>query len=127
MLSERLEGIKKHLVDKSKSESVLKEIEKLMKSDVITPRLLARKTKVTSLEATRVLDFLVKENELEFFIIVECINPEIKYFNEINHYKHFNSLSEFNEFTKNPSCSICGCGYKYDFENAKIGFKRSGK
>ena len=98
-----------------------------MKSDIITPRLLARKTKVTLLEATRVLEFLVKENELEFFIVVECSNPDSVYENEIGHYKYFTSIKEFNAFSKGQECPICGCGYKYNFEDTKIDFRKIGE
>lgn len=127
MLYEKLENISTLLGDANKSKRIISELEKLLKSDVITPMLLSRKAKVSTLEATMALDFLVKNKELEFFIVVECSNPDSRYENEITHYKYFNSIEEFNDFSKNPECTICGCGYKYNFKDAKIGFKRLGK
>lgn len=126
MLSERLETIKKILNgNEEKSYNVVRQIDMLMKSDIISTALLARKAKITLKEAKDVIKYLVNQNELEFFIIVECANPNIKNSNnEIHHYKHFNSIREFNEFTKVEECPICGCGYSYDIDNAKIGFRR---
>ncbi|MGL5330169.1 MAG: hypothetical protein ACRDD7_12940 [Peptostreptococcaceae bacterium] len=124
MLYEKLETISLLLGSKDKSERIVNELGKLLKSDVITPRLLARKAKVSIVEATSVLDLLVSKGDLEFFIVIECLNPENIYENEITHYKYFNSIREFNEFSKKAHCNICGCGYEYDFEKAKIGFKR---
>lgn len=100
-------------------------IRRLRNDDIITTTLFARQLGVGYDKAEEILHILVQNHILDYFIMVECVNPEIKNdVNEIQHYKYFNSLREFNEFTLASECPLCGCGNKYDIKNAKIGFKK---
>lgn len=123
MLSEKLGVIKRYLDSEEKVNSVIKVLSRLRKSDVITTTLLSRKAKISTDEAGGILAALVDEKVLEFFIIVDCINPDTRKEGEIHHYKHFSSIREFNDFSIKEECPLCECGAKYDLENAKIGFK----
>lgn len=125
MLSKKLEVIKNLLnCDDKKANSILTQIDNLMSNDVITATLLSRKQRITIEQSNLILKFLVDEGILQFFIVVECINPDNHKINEVHHFKVFNSLGELNEFTKDNKCNLCGCGYSYDIKNAKIGFKK---
>lgn len=123
MLLEKYQVISQCLQNKEKTEKVVSFLGTRRKSDIITSTLLANRANIELEEAKKVLIFLVDKNIMEFFIVVECINPELKYENSIHHYKHFNSLREFNDFSKNIEFNMCECGYEYDFNNAKIGFR----
>lgn len=123
MLLEKYQVINQCLQNKEKSDKVILFLGRIRKSDIITSTLLANKADIDLEDAKRVLIFLVDKKIMEFFIVVECINPELIYENSIHHYKHFDSLKEFNEFSKNKECNICECGYEYDFNHAKIGFR----
>lgn len=123
MLSERLGVIKRYLNSEEKANSVIEVLSRLRKSDVITTTLLSRKAKITTDEAGKILAALVDQKILEFFIIVECINPNTRQEGEIHHYKYFSSIREFNDFSIKEECLLCECGAKYDLKNAKIGFR----
>ena len=125
MLSRRLEVIKSLLNgDEEKAKKIDVQIDNLMSSDVITATLLSRKQKITIDQSNLILKFLVDEGILRFFIVVECINPDNEKINEVHHFKYFNSLGELNSFIKDNQCKLCGCGYSYDINNAKIGFRK---
>lgn len=123
MSSEKFVVINKYLNSKEKVDSVVSVLSGLRKSDVITSTLLSRKAKINIDEARKILSALVDEKILEFFIIVDCINPDNRQEDVINHYQYFSSIREFNDFSIKEKCPLCECGAKYDLENAKIGFK----
>ena len=125
MLSEKWEVIRLLIKNQGLYNKLVKVIRALRTDDIITTTLLARQLSITYDEADEILHILVANHILDYFIVVECINDEIKNdVNEIQHYKYFDSLREFNLFTLTPECPLCGCGNKYDINNAKIGFKK---
>jgi hypothetical protein len=103
--------------------SVHEFLKKLRKEDIITVTLLSTKAKLNSEIAQSLLTELVNEGVLEYFIIVACSNPETRQFGDVQHYRQFSSLREYNEFSKGSICPLCECGYDYDFKHAKIGFR----
>lgn len=123
MSSRKFAVINKYLDSTEKIHSVVSVLSGVRKTDVITSTFLSRKAKISLEEAKEILSALVNEKILEFFIIVDCINPDNRQEDVVHHYKYFSSIREFNDFSIKEKCPLCECGAKYDLENAKIGFK----
>ena len=79
MLLEKYQVINQCLQNKEKSDKVILFLGRIRKSDIITSTLLANKADIDLEDAKRVLIFLVDKKIMEFFIVVECINPELIY------------------------------------------------
>ena len=124
VLSKSLTVIKSKLnLDHEVVNDLEKFLKELRKQDIITSTLLSRKISVRVETAENILAELVNENILNYFIIVACTNPNSNIIEDSGHYRQFNSLTEYNNFSKGEECPICGCGYKYDIKHIKVGFK----
>ena len=94
---------------------------------MITPTLLSRKIKVENKLAEILLPEMVNQKILDFFIIVFCNNPDADEFSMAEHYRVFYSIEDLSKFSSSDPCSVCDCGYQYDYKNMRIGFRLANK
>lgn len=88
----------------------------LRKSDVLTKSLLSRKLIIDVNIAEEILIELVNKKILELLIYVECEGEEYQ------HGKWFYSLEEYYNSSADEFCQECDA--LFDFQHAKVGFRR---
>lgn len=88
----------------------------LRKSDVLTKSLLSRKLIIDVNIAEEILIELVNKKVLELLIYVECEGEEYQ------HGKWFYSLEEYYNSSSDELCQECDA--LFDFQHAKVGFRR---